>query len=445
MLNDIEEYCRTCKECQHSKATNQLKNGLLQPLPIPNNKFDDISMDFITHLPTTNNGNNTILVIVDRLTKYARFIPLAARHSHDLPAAEITAEAVFNNWCRIFDIPHTIVSDRDPQFTSKFWSTLFERMNTKLKYSTAYHPQTDGQTERTNRTLEEILRSYLSPTQSDWDSWLTSAEIAYNNTYHTSTHQTPHELVFNQQRRSIADFISLNNNTPNKAVTTAAERIEQAKKCIERAQQRQVREANKHRRDIKYNVGDLVFISTEHLNQKGASSNKLMYKYIGPYRIVRRISDVTYEIQLPSSSKLHPVFYVNRLRKFYPRLTQFADDDGHDIEPPPTIIDNDYEWEVDDIISHRTTQSGKREYLVKWSGYTSIHNSWEPVDNLVNAKDIINEYHKKQRLQSIDDSLKSYMKELKRTRRQHNIQSMASSINCVTNLPHLMLCLSLRY
>ena len=97
---------------------------------------------------------------------------------------------------------------------------------------------------------------------------------------------------------------------------------------------------------------------------------------------------------------------------------------------------------MDDIISHRTTQSGKREYLVKWSGYTSIHNSWEPVDNLVNAKDIINEYHKKQRLQSIDDSLKSYMK---RTRRQHNIQSMASSINCVTNLPHLMLCLSLRY
>jgi len=188
-----------------------------------------------------------------------------------------------------------------------------------------------------------------------------------------------------------------------------------------------------------------VFISTEHLNQKGASSNKLMYKYIGPYRIIRRISDVTYEIQLPSSSKLHPVFYVNRLRKFYPRLTQFADDDGHDIEPPPTIIDNDYEWEVDDIISHRTTQSGKREYLVKWSGYTSIHNSWEPVDNLVNAKDIINEYHKKQRLQSIDDSLKTYMKELKRTRRQHNIQSMASSINCVTNLPHLMLCLSLRY
>src|ERR1700730_19385112 len=158
-------------------------------------------------------------------------------------------------------------------------------------------------------------------------SWLTSAEIAYNNTYHTSTQQTPHELVFNQKRRSIADFISLNNNTPNNAITTATDRIQLAKQCIERAQKRQVREANKHRRDIKYNVGDLVFISTEHMNPKGSSNNKLMYKYIGPYRVARRVSDVTYEIQLPSSSKLHPVFYVNRLRKFHPRLTKFADDD----------------------------------------------------------------------------------------------------------------------
>src|SRR6202171_51855 len=221
MQRDIEEYCRTCKECQQSKTINQMKNGLLQPLPIPQHKFDDISMDFITHLPTTTSGNNVILVIVDRLTKYARFIPLAARYTHDLPAAEITAEAVFTHWCRLFDIPVTIVSDRDPQFTSKFWTTLFSKYYTQLKHSTAYHPQTDGQTERTNRTLEDILRSYLSPTQTDWDNWLSSAEIAYNNTYHSSTQQTPHELVFNQHRRSMADFIALANNTPNNASTSA--------------------------------------------------------------------------------------------------------------------------------------------------------------------------------------------------------------------------------
>ena len=445
MQRDIEEYCRTCKECQQSKTINQMKNGLLQPLPIPQHKFDDISMDFITHLPSTTSGNNVILVIVDRLTKYARFIPLAARYTHDLPAAEITAEAVFTHWCRLFDIPVTIVSDRDPQFTSKFWTTLFSKYYTQLKHSTAYHPQTDGQTERTNRTLEEILRSYLSPTQTDWDNWLSSAEIAYNNTYHSSTQQTPHELVFNQHRRSMADFIALANNTPNKAITSADKRIEDAKRCIERAQKRQIREANKHRRDIQYTVGELVFISTEHMNPKGSTSNKLMYKYIGPYRIIRRISDVTYEIMLPSSSKLHPVFYVNRLRKFYPRLTQFADDDGNDIEPPPTIIDDDYEWEVDAILKHRTSKNGQKQYLVKWRGYTSIHNSWEPIDNLVNAKDKINAYHKEKRLRSIDNSLKDYTKELKYIKPQHNIQSMASHINCITNLPYMMLSLSLRY
>src|SRR5260370_14891590 len=244
MLNDIEQYCRTCKECQQSKAINQMKNGLLQPLPIPQRKFDDVSMDFITHLPTTTGGNNVILVIVDRLTKYARFIPLAANYTHDLPAAEVTADAVFTNWCKIFDIPVTIVSDRDPQFTSKFWASLFERYGTQLKHSTAYHPQTDGQTERTNRTLQEILRSYLSPTQTDWDNWLPSAEIAYNNTYHSSTQQTPHELVYNQHRRSMADFIALATNKPHKAMSTANERIEDARRCIERAQKRQIREAN---------------------------------------------------------------------------------------------------------------------------------------------------------------------------------------------------------
>src|ERR1700694_455940 len=96
----------------------------------------------------------------------------------------------------------------------------------------------------------------------------------------------------------MADFIALANNTPNKTITSATERLQSAKRCIERAQKRQIQQANKHRRDITYNVGDLVFISTEHMNPKGSTSNKLMYKYIGPYRIIRRISDVTYEIQL---------------------------------------------------------------------------------------------------------------------------------------------------
>jgi len=445
MQHDIEEYCRTCKECQQSKVVNQLKNGLLQPLPIPNNKFDDISMDFITHLPTTTSGNNVILVIVDRLTKYARFIPLEAYHTHDLPAAQVTADAVFTYWCRIFDVPLTIVSDRDPQFTSKFWTALFEKYNTQLKLSTAYHPQTDGQTERTNRTLEEILRSYLSPTQTDWDTWLSSAEIAYNNTCHSSTGQTPHELVFNQHRRSMADFIALAHNTPSKAVITAEKRIQLAKQCIERAQKRQLQEANKHRRDIKYNVGDLVFISTEHITPTGTTSNKLMYKYMGPYRIIRRISDVAYEIKLPAKSKLHPVFYVNRLRKFYPRLEQFADDDGNDIEPPPAIVDEDYEWEVDQILKDRIAKNGQRQYLIKWKGYTSIHNTWEFIDNLVNAKGKIKEYHQQQHLQSIDKDLREVMRDAKNAARPNTDNIRAVNLNCITNLPHMMLSLSINY
>src|SRR5260370_31953391 len=243
----------------------------------------------------------------------------------------------------------------------------------------------------------------------------------------------------------MADFIALANNKPNKAITTADKRIEDSRRCIERAQKRQIREANKHRRDIKYNVGDLVFISTEHMKPKGSTSNKLTYKYIGPYHIIRRISDVTYEIQLPKSSKLHPVFYVNRLRRFYPRLTQFADDDGNDIDPPPTIIDDDYEWEVDEILKHRTGKNGQQQYLVKWSGYSSIHNTGEPVHNLVNAKDEIREYHNKRHLQSIDRDLRDVIRDAKNARRRDNNVSAMNSINCVTHLPYVLLSLRINH
>src|SRR5260370_14911133 len=243
----------------------------------------------------------------------------------------------------------------------------------------------------------------------------------------------------------MADFIALANNTPSRAVTTADKRIEDSRRCIERAQKRQIREANKHRRDIKYNVGDLVFISTEHMKPKGSTSNKLTYKYIGPYHIIRRISDVTYEIQLPKSSKLHPVFYVNRLRRFYPRLTQFADDDGNDIDPPPLIIDDDYEWEVDQILTHRTGRNGQQQYLVKWSGYSNIHNTWESIHNLVNAKHKIRDYHKEQHLQAIDSDLRNVIRDAKNARRRGNNGSDINSINCITNLPYMLLSLYINH
>ena len=126
-------------------------------------------------------------------------------------------------------------------------------------------------------------------------------------------------------------------------------------------------------------------------------------------------------------------------------MTQFADDDGRDIEPPPTIIDDDYEWEVENILSDRVTKNGRHEYLIKWSGYSTIHNSWEPIENLVNAKNKINEYHKNQHLQTIDSNLRDYIKTAKNVIRQQNINSMTSHINCITNLPYMLLSLSINH
>src|SRR3984893_11168365 len=158
MYEDVVTYVKECHTCQQSKSVNQPPGGLLQPLELPEQPLTDISMDFITHLPKTINGNNGILVIVDRFSKYVRLIPTTSDDESGIPAAERTAELFFRHWCSIYGIPKSIVSDRDPQFTSIFWTYLFQLYTTTLKFSSSYHPETDGQTERTNRTLEEVLR-----------------------------------------------------------------------------------------------------------------------------------------------------------------------------------------------------------------------------------------------------------------------------------------------
>jgi hypothetical protein len=180
MYEDVVTYVKECHVCQASKSVNQLPAGLLQPLPIPDHPLEDISMDFITHLPRTISGNVGMMVIVDRLTKYVRIIPTATEDDSAIPAAERTAQLFLHHWVRTFGIPKSIVSDRDVQFTSIFWTELFKCYGTQLKFSSAYHPQTDGQTERTNRTLQEVLRSYVSDDQDAWDENVWHVEVAIN-------------------------------------------------------------------------------------------------------------------------------------------------------------------------------------------------------------------------------------------------------------------------
>src|SRR5271163_4191855 len=157
MGKDIKKYIQTCDTCQRNKSSNQHPSGLLQPLITPTNRWEEIIMDFVVQLPLTKQGHDAIVVFTDHLTKRAHFQAM-----HTSATAPEVAKIFFATIFKNHELPHIIISDIDSKFTSHFWQTLFKQLGTKTTMSTAFHPQTDGQTERLNRTLEEMLRAYVT-------------------------------------------------------------------------------------------------------------------------------------------------------------------------------------------------------------------------------------------------------------------------------------------
>jgi len=194
MKRDVAQFVSACFTCQKAKVEHQRPGGNLQPLEIPVWKWDNISMDFVTHLPQTFRGHDTIWVIVDRLTKNAHFLAMNLRMSMAKLAQLYIKEIV-----RLHGVPSSIVSDRDPRFTSRFWQTLQEALRTKL---TIYHPQTDAQFQRTIQSLEDLLRTCILDHLGAWDEVLPLIEFTYNNSFHASIGMAPHEALYGRRCRT---------------------------------------------------------------------------------------------------------------------------------------------------------------------------------------------------------------------------------------------------
>jgi hypothetical protein len=258
--------------------------------------------------------------------------------------------------------------------------------------STAYHPQTDGQTERFNRVLEEALRSYISPTQDDWDKHLPMIEFTLNNSVSAATGVTPFSLNGLESPRTFAE-LDLNLRAPKADRTMRAlhERIELAKQCMRGAQERNKAYADKGRREVKFQEGDLVLLSTVNLRRGMNGRDKLLPRYVGPFPVAELVNDVAYRLTLPDDYKIHPVFHVSLLKPWR--------SDGQ--YQPPAATPAPAFWNrgvafytVQCILDHRDREipaamPGKRakagkppkpvtEYLVKWEGYGHESNSWEP-------------------------------------------------------------------
>lgn len=310
----VQKFVAECPVCQLVKVEHVHPAGLLQPLPIPRTPWSCISLDFIEALPKSN-GKEVILVVVDRLTKYAHFIPL----SHPYTVEQIVA-VIPENVVKLHGPPAEIVSDRDRIFTSTLYKQIFQALKVTLKFSTAYHPQTDGQTERVNQCLESYLRSMVFQEPKQWAKWLATAEWWYNTSFHSSLNMTPFEALYHYPPPMIGEF-SLTNETCPAAKLTLQEReqmIQQLKENLLAAQNRMKVYADQHRSDRHYNVNDMVYLQIQPYRQNAfglRGSLKLRTKYYGPFKILERVGEVAYRLQLPDTTTIHPVFHISQLKK----------------------------------------------------------------------------------------------------------------------------------
>jgi hypothetical protein len=354
-------------------------------------------MDFITGLPESN-GKTAILVVVDKLTKFATFIPTTSEVT-----AETTARLLFQRVFRLFGLPTEIVSDRDPRFTSNFWKALASHYNTRLAMSTARHPQTDGQTEVLNQTLETMLRAYVANDRRSWSSWLGVLEQSYNSAKHGSTGISPAKLLMGYTPKTPLSRYAQDGAPPPQTISKLAdERIieldsyrQAARDAITRASDRQAFYYDKKRKAVLFKEGDEVLINphTLELVDVIGTGRKLMHRRIGPFTISEVISPTAYRLNLPDTFPMHNVINIQHLTR-YRRATE---NDRPTLANPRDGLVASEEYEVEDILDARFNKKKRRkEFLVRWLGYGPEHDSWQTATDLRNAPEILKRFSKLQ-------------------------------------------------
>lgn len=320
----VTAFVQQCEICQQAKVEHVKLSGLLQPMPVPEQAWSTVSMDFIEGLPKSGKMD-VILVIVDKFTKYGHFLPL----SHPYTAMQV-AQVYFNNIYKLHGLPRAIISDRDRVFTRNVWQQLFTLSDTQLLMSSSYHPQTDGQTERLNQCLEAFLRCAVHSCPKDWSKWLPLAEFWYNTSYQSSLGTTPFEVLYGHAPRQLGIIDPASATVSDLAGWLSDRNLlsQLIQQQLMRAQQRMKHQSDKNHSEREFQVGDWVYLKLQpHVQSSVAirTNYKLSFRFFGPFKVLARIGKVAYRLELPSSTLIHPVVHVSQLKKHVPPNTEVLD------------------------------------------------------------------------------------------------------------------------
>ncbi|GJR62536.1 reverse transcriptase domain-containing protein [Tanacetum coccineum] len=380
MKKDIAEYVSKCLTCLKVKAEHQRPSGLLQQPEILVWKWKGIAMDFVTNLPRTSSGHDTIWVNVDRLTKSGHFLPM--REDYKM---ERFARLYLNEIVARHGVPISIISDRDSRFTSRFWQSMQEALRTRLDMSTTYHSQTDGQSERTIHTLEDMLRACVLDFGESWDVHLSLVEFSYNNSYHSSVRCALFEALYGRKCRSPIMWAEVGEGQMigHELVQETTEKITQIKDRLKAARDRQKSYADKRRKPLEFSVGDYVLLKVSpwkgvvRFGKKG----KLAPRFVGPFEIVEKVGPVAYRLDLPEElNGVHDTFHVSNLKKCLADPTLKVPLDEIRVEAKLNFVEEPV------VILEREFKKLKRSRIfivkVRWNSKRAPEFTWEREDQM---------------------------------------------------------------
>lgn len=388
MRRDLEStYIPSCDACQRNKSSTKRPPGPLHPLPVPLRRFDSVAIDFVGPLPE-DQGFNCLVTMTDRLGADIKIVPCRTEQT-----AEHFASLFFDHWYCDNGLPLEIVSDRDRLFTSRFWKALHLLSGVKLKMSTAFHPETDGSSERTNKTVVQALRYHVSRNQRGWVRALPRVRFDIMNTLNTSTGFSPFQLKTGQSPRIIPPLIPPSlvdaENLPDDQLARHLLRqieldVDEAQDNLLLAKVSQAIQADRHRGpDPSFQVGDYVMLNTLHRRRAYAQAGdqrvaKFMPRWDGKYKVIRAFPESSsYTLHLPQSPNVFPTFHASELRPYNANDPSLFPSREHPRPAPVVTPDGQEEWLVDKIVDQRRRGRGL-QYLVQWQGYPPDEQTWLP-------------------------------------------------------------------